>query len=88
MADLTKHEKFWFNVLMKKGSDYVIKNWHKFSHQSKERIFLACMNKAIASKVEGDLGSRETNIIIIKSNGEKIESGDNAQTSARALPVK
>ncbi len=72
MGNTTKHEKFWFDKIMEKGSKYVIDNWGKFSHSSKERIFLACMNKAIANKNEnkhsGEIEGLADKITIIYGN--------------------
>jgi hypothetical protein len=85
--DMLRHE------LEREGKKRRTSFWHVVAHKAftNPQIMLAVLKKFVPDlnhqQVDG-LVSKETSIIIIKANGEKIESGNNPQASARALPVK
>lgn len=74
-----------FSRLVSKCYNYLFNNFHKFNQTQKIEIAKAVIIKAMPQKVEGDFGAK-TNIIIVRPNGEKVETDSKA--ISRQVPVQ
>ena len=85
---LTSRDCSDFSKLVLKGYNYLLKYFHTFTTAQRIDIAKSIILKAMPQSIEhsGNVG-KDTNIIIIKSNGDKIEAGDNNKTVSRALPT-
>lgn len=87
---LAGNERRDFTELIKKSYNYLVTNFSKFRPEIRRQLSLEIIKKAMPSAVEhsGDIGGKDTNIIIIKSDGDKIETGNSTKAVSREIPAQ